>query len=117
MINKVDIASKKSTQFRSGRNYKRKSSGGVAQVIRRERRSRSKGGAHARKSLEAVAARKSGVGAGVLEEQNNRKRSHYEERNIDDYVPSAPVEEDAAVAWYAIINQLKLRRYTFKSCI
>jgi len=87
------------SRLRSGRNYKRKSSGGVAQVIRRERRSRSKGGAHARKSLEAVAARKSGVGAGVLEEQNNRKRSHYEERNIDDYVPSAPVEEDAAVAW------------------
>ena len=99
----------KFTQCRSGRNYKRKSSGGVAQVIRRERRSRSKGGAHARKSLEAVAARKSGVGAGVLEEQNNRKRSHYEERNIDDYVPSAPVEEAAAVAWYAINNQFKTR--------
>ena len=56
-----------------------------------------------------MAARKSGVGAGVLEEQNNRKRSHYEERNIDDYVPSAPVEEDAAVAWYAINNKFKTR--------
>jgi len=84
------------TRLRSGKNYKRKSSGGVAQL---NRRSRSKGGAHARKSLEALAARKSG--AGILEEQNrNKRKSHFEERNIDDYMPSAPVEEDdAIVAW------------------
>ena len=84
------------TRLRSGKNYKRKSSGGVAQL---NRRSRSKGGAHARKSLEALAARKSG--AGILEEQNrNKRKSHFEERNIDDYVPSAPIEEDdAIVAW------------------
>ena len=56
------------------------------------------------------------MGAGVLEEQNNRKRSHYEERNIDDYVPSAPVEEDAAVAWYTINNQFKIED-NIKSCI
>lgn len=84
------------SRLRSGKNYKRKSSGGVAQL---NRRSRSKGGAHARKSLEAIAARKSG--AGVLEEPNrNKRKSHFEERNIDDYMPSAPVEEDdAIVAW------------------
>ena len=84
------------SRLRSGKNYKRKSSGGVAQL---NRRSRSKGGAHARKSLEAMAARKSG--AGILEEPNrNKRKSHFEERNVDDYMPSAPVEEDdAIVAW------------------
>ena len=84
------------SRLRSGKNYKRKSSGGVAQL---NRRSRSKGGAAARKSLEAMAARKSG--AGILEEQNrNKRKSHFEERNVDDYIPSAPVEEDdAIIAW------------------
>lgn len=85
------------TRLRTGKNYKRKSSGGgVAQI---NRKSRSKGGANARKSLEAMAARKSG--AGVLEEVNsNKRKSRFEERNIDDYVPSAPIEEDdAIVAW------------------
>ena len=85
------------TRLRTGKNYKRKSSGGgVAQI---NRKSRSKGGANARKSLEAMAARKSG--AGVLEEVNsNKRKSRFEERNIDDFVPSAPIEEDdAIVAW------------------
>ena len=87
------------SRLRSGRNYKRKSSGmGVSQLNKmdRSRRSRSKGGVHARKSLEAMAARKSG--AGVIE-TNNKKRT-YEERNIDDYLPSAPAQDDdAVVAW------------------
>ena len=44
-----------------------------------------------------MAARKSG--AGVIE-TNNKKRS-YEERNIDDYLPTAPAQDDdAVVAWY-----------------
>ena len=88
------------SRLRSGRNNKRKSSGmGVSQLNKmdRSRRSRSKGGVHARKSLEAMAARKSG--AGVIE-TNNKKRS-YEERNIDDYLPTAPAQDDdAVVAWY-----------------
>ena len=85
------------SRTRSGRNYKRKSSGGFAQ-LNKNRRSRSKGGVLNRKSLEAMAAaRKSGV-----MEENNTKRPYFEERNIDEYVASAPAAEDdddAVVAW------------------
>ena len=85
------------SRTRSGRNYKRKSSGGIAQ-LNKNRRSRSKGGVLNRKSLEAMAAARK---SGVIEEENNKKRPYYEERNIDDYVPSAPAasDDDAAVAW------------------
>ena len=86
------------SRTRSGRNYKRKSSGGIAQLNKNNRRSRSNGGVLNRKSLEAMAAAKK---SGVFEEENNKKRPYYEERNIDDYVPSAPAasDDDAVVAW------------------
>ena len=47
-----------------------------------------------RKSLEVMAARKS-IGGDAL------KRTPYEERNIDDYIPSAPPmsSEEAILAW------------------
>ena len=84
------------SRLRSGKNYKRKSSGGVAKIKKRSRSSR--GGAQTRKSLEAMAARKSG--AGMLEERTSNKRSlKYQERNIDDFVPSAPDQDDAVIAW------------------
>ena len=80
------------SRLRSGKNYKRKSSGGLAKI---NKRSRSRGGLQTRKSLEAMAARKSG--AGLLEEKKARKK--YEERNVDEFVPSAPAQDDAVVAW------------------
>ena len=62
------------------------------------KRSRSRGGIQTRKSLEAMAARKSG--AGMLEENKNKKRSlRYDERNIDEFLPSAPAQDDAVIAW------------------
>ena len=83
------------SRLRSGKNYKRKSSGGLAKI---NKRSRSRGGVQTRKSLEAMAARKSG--AGLIEEKKAKKRSlKYDERNIDDFVPSAPAQDDAVIAW------------------
>ena len=83
------------SRLRSGKNYKRKSSGGVAKI---NKRSRSRGGVQTRKSLEAMAARKSG--AGLIDEKKAKKRSlKYDERNIDDFVPSAPAQDDAVMAW------------------
>jgi len=90
------------SRLRSGRNYKRKSSGGVAQLNRREKRSRSKGSVIARKSLEAMAAARK---SSVTDDNNKRvsKKRSYEERNIDDYVPSAPAVVDD-VAWKNACN-------------
>ena len=83
------------SRLRSGKNYKRKSSGGLAKI---NKRSRSRGGLQTRQSLEAMAARKSG--AGLIEEKKAKKRSlKYDERNIDDFVPSAPAQDDAVIAW------------------
>ena len=79
---------------RSGLNF-------YLQVIRREKRSRSSGRELNRKSLEALAARRSaGVGAAGLGEI--LRNTQYQERNIDDYIPSAPAisTEDAVLAWY-----------------
>ena len=78
------------SRLRSGKNNKRKSSGGVAKINKRSR-----GGAQNRKSLEAMAARKSG--AGFIEENTHNKRSlKYEERN---FVASAPDQDEAVLAW------------------
>ena len=51
----------------------------------------------ARKSLEAMAAARK---SSVTDDNNQRvsKKRSYEERNIDDYVPSAPAVEND-VAW------------------
>ena len=66
-------------------------------LFRREKRSRSKGSVIARKSLEAMAAARK---SSVTDDNNKRvsKKRSYEERNIDDYVPSAPAVEND-VAW------------------
>merc|ERR1719318_787059 len=92
------------SRLRSGRVFKRKSSGGVAQVIRREKRSRSCGRDlnPNRKSLEALAAKRSvGGGAAGLGDVQRNTNNRYQERNIDDYIPSAPTmsTDDAALAW------------------
>ena len=81
------------SKLRSGRVYKRKSSGGLAQIINKEKKAR-RSGHELRKSLEVMAARKS-IGGDAL------KRTPYEERNIDDYIPSAPPmsSEEAVLAW------------------
>ena len=54
-----------------------------------------------RKSLEVMAARKSIGGGGVAGLGDAMKRTPYEERNIDDYIPSAPPmsSEEAILAW------------------
>ena len=80
------------SRLRSGKNYKRKSSGGLAKM---NKWSRSRGGVQTRKSLEAMAARKSG--AGLIDEKKGRKK--FDERNIDEFVPSAPAQDDAVTAW------------------
>jgi len=100
------------SRLRSGRVFKRKSSGGVAQVIRREKRSRSCGRDlnPNRKSLEALAAKRSvgGGGAAGLGEVLRNANVRYQERNIDDYIPSAPAmsTEDAVLAWRNAQNTL-----------
>jgi len=73
------------SRLRSGKTFKRKSSGGgVGQAIRAEKRNRSSG--VPRKSMEAMAAaRKSG---GDMIERG------YNERNIDQYIASAPPLND-----------------------
>ena len=66
---------------------------GVSQLNKmdRSRIFRSKGGVYARKSLEAMAARKSG--AWVIE---SNKNISYKERNIDDYLPVTIIERMAS---------------------
>jgi len=88
------------SRLRSGRPYQRRSSGGVAALNRsRQTRSRSHG---ARKSLEAIAAKRQGAVVSELQ-QRIVKRTRYEERNIDEYLPSAPAlpsdSDDAVMAW------------------
>lgn len=77
------------SKLRSGRSYKRKSSGGGAAAAAARHEKRSKGSQGGKKSLELLAVRRS---AGV---------ERYNERNIDDYIPSAPPLEDAVSAWQA----------------
>jgi len=95
------------SRLRSGRMFKRKSSGGVAQAIRREKRSRSSGRELNRKSLEALAAKRS-MGGGAAGLGEVLRNTHYQERNIDDYIPSAPAmsTEDAVLAWQNARNTL-----------
>eukprot|EP00092_Neocalanus_flemingeri_P040430 GFUD01044031.1.p1 GENE.GFUD01044031.1~~GFUD01044031.1.p1 ORF type:complete len:697 (-),score=180.39 GFUD01044031.1:226-2316(-) len=95
------------SRLRSGRMFKRKSSGGVAQVMRMEKRSRSSGRELNRKSLEALAARRS-AGAGAAGLGDLHRNNQYQERNIDDYIPSAPAmsTEDAVLAWQNARNSL-----------
>jgi len=98
------------SRLRSGRMFKRKSSGGVAQVIRREKRSRSSGRELNRKSLEALAARRSAgtPGGGVANLGNMLRNNMYQERNIDDFIPTAPAisTEDAVMAWQNARNAM-----------
>lgn len=73
------------SKLRSGRAFKRKSSGGGAALAaaRQDKRGRGSRG----KSLEAMAARRS-VGT-----------ERYNERNIDAYLPSAPPAEEPVTPW------------------
>merc|ERR1719481_862146 len=79
------------SKLRSGKIFKRKSSGGVAQMVRQEKRRKSSGQAARGKSLEAMAARKSSDALRVAA-YNERNIDEYitQERNVDDYIPSAP---------------------------
>ena len=67
----------------------------------REKKARNSG-QELRKSLEAMAARKS-VGGGEVAAglEDALKHTPYEERNVDDYIPSAPPmsSEEAILAW------------------
>jgi Rac GTPase-activating protein 1 len=66
--------------------------------VRQEKRSRSSGQHVPRKSLEAMAkAKRSGETGNAVAERNN-----YNERNIDDYIPTAPPADD--VEWYNARN-------------
>jgi len=67
------------SKLRNGKQFKRKSSGGVAQVVRQQKRRKSSG-----QTLEAVAARKSSDALRI---------AAYNERNIDDCIASAPPME------------------------
>jgi len=77
---------------RSGNFFKRKSSGGVAQIVRQEKRRKSSGQSARGKSLEAVAARRSNDALRVAA-YNERNIDEYitEDRNLEDYSPSAPL--------------------------
>jgi len=111
------------SRLKAGRMYKRKSSGGVSQMNKRERRS---GPNLNRKSLEALAARRSAggggaiglsnalrgnicqeTGGGAIGLSNALRNNNYQERNIDDYIPTAPpVERDEDVEWHNRRNVL-----------
>jgi len=88
------------SRLRSGRVFKRKSSGGIAQ-LRRDKRSRGR-------SLEALAAKRSIGGGGAAGLGEVLRSNNYQERNIDDYIPSAPTmtSEDAVLAWRNAHNTL-----------
>jgi len=96
------------SRLRSGRMFKRKSSGGSAQVIRSEKRSRSSGRQLNRQSLEALAAKRSMGGGGASGLGDVLRNNRYQERNIDDYIPSAPSmsTEDAVLAWQNARNTM-----------
>jgi len=87
------------SRLRSGRVFKRKSSGGIAQ-LRKDKRSRGR-------SLEALAAKRS-IGGGGAAGLGEVLRNNYQERNIDDYIPSAPpmTTEENVLAWRNAQNTL-----------
>ena len=52
--------------------------------------------------MEALAAKRSIGGGGAAGLGEVLRSNNYQERNIDDYIPSAPTmtSEDAVLAWY-----------------